>query len=68
MKTKLFTTATLLAIVTLCGGCVVYPAYDGPGYYGGYGGAVIVAPPVVVYHGYYDGYRGYGRGHGRHRH
>ena len=60
MKTPLLT-AAVLGIATLCSGCVAYPVYDGPGYYGS---AVVVAPvPVVVYHGYY-GYRGYGRGYG----
>lgn len=56
MKTKLLVTG-LIAATALLSGCVVAPAYDGPGYYGS---AVVVAPPVVVRpYGYYGGgYRG----------
>ena len=54
MKTKLIF-AGLAALSASLSGCVVAPAYDGPGYYGP---AVVVAPPPVVYGGYY--YRGYG--------
>lgn len=71
MKTKLIA-AGFIAATALCSGCVVAPAYDGPGYYGP---AVIVAPPPVVYGGYYGGgyygyrggYRGGYRYHGPYR-
>lgn len=59
MKTKLFV-AGLVALSASLSGCVVAPAYDGPGYYGST--AVVVAPPPVVYGGYYYGYRGGYRG------
>ena len=55
MKTKLIV-AAVVALGTSLSGCVVAPAYDGPGYYGP--PAVVVAQPV--YRGYYGGY--YGRG------
>ena len=66
MKTKLVV-AGLVALSASLSGCVVAPAYDGPGYYGGT--AVVVAPPVY-YGGYccYYGYRGGGyRYHGPYR-
>jgi hypothetical protein len=74
MKSKLLF-AGLVALAASLSGCVVAPAYDGPGYYGG--GAVVVAPAPVYYGGYgYYGYRGgyygsrggyYRRGPYRHR-
>lgn len=70
MKTRLIALVALGA-AALCGGCVAYPAYEGPGYYGP---AVAVAPPpVVVYHegyygGYYGGYHRYHGWHGPYRH
>lgn len=62
MKTKLLVVGLVAASASLSG-CIVAPAYDGPGYYGG--SAVIVAPPVVYpgYYGYYGGYRGGYRGY-----
>jgi|GEM_PF-2303385 len=69
MKTKLLF-AGLVALSASLSGCVVAPAYDGPGYYGG--PAVVVAPAPVIYHGYYGGYYGGYRGgyryHGPYRH
>ncbi len=60
MKTRLLATG-LIAASALLSGCVVAPAYDGPGYYGS---AVVVAPPVVFspygYYGYYGYHGGYG--------
>lgn len=68
MKTKLLAVG-FIALTASLGGCVVAPAYDGPGYYGP---AVVVAPPPVVYRGYYGGYYGGYRGgyryHGPYRH
>ena len=64
MKTKLLVVG-LVAVSASLSGCVVAPAYDGPGYYGGT--AVIVGPPVVYpAYGYYGGgyYRGGYRGGG----
>ena len=70
MKTKLLVPG-LVALSASLGGCIVAPAYDGPGYYGST--AVIVAPPVF-YPGYYGGgyyhggyYRGGYRGGYRYR-
>ena len=69
MKTKLLATG-LIAATAVLSGCVVAPAYDGPGYYGS---AVVVAPPVIIrpygYYGYHGGYgyRGGYRYHGPYR-
>ncbi|TXH04652.1 MAG: hypothetical protein E6R07_07775 [Nevskiaceae bacterium] len=56
-----------LAAAALSGGCVAYPAYEGPVYYGP--PVAVVPPPVVVYHeGYYGGYRRHYGWHGPYRH
>jgi hypothetical protein len=65
MKTKLLV-AGLVSLSASLSGCIVVPAYDGPGYYGS--AAVVVAPPPVIYHGgYYGPYRGGHRYHGPYR-
>lgn len=65
MKTKLLV-AGVVALGASLSGCVVAPAYDGPGYYGS--AAVVVAPPPVVYGGYCCGYYRYRGGyHGGYR-